>query len=172
MAASSVPLNAEPSQPQERAEHDLPPKSYATAATLPHEEQQSDGFLNGQVNGSTQSNGTPTHTNHANGSAHPDAEGKNLDEDRVVFEKYADHNGAVLTSVKPDEGYEEGLKHDHDTAPRDQHPPGKAVKKQDTPTSQLTSGRRAGAGWERSTYARYLRMPPWLTLSIASDGHL
>ena len=39
-------------------------------------------------------------------------------DDLEIYEKHVDDNGHVLTSVKPDEGYEASLRHDAAIAPR------------------------------------------------------
>jgi hypothetical protein len=126
-------LNPEPADPKERDEHSLPPKSYADAVT----DDSADGS-NGLVNGLT--NGT----NHR----HALKSRKQLDENKIVYEKHLSADQQIpLTSVKPDDGYEESLKHNGEIAPKE-----KKSKQQDTPKSQLASGRRAGAGWETSAY--------------------
>lgn len=155
MATQSAALNPEPADPNERAEHNLPPKSYADAAQEP---------LNNNVQATDKSethvNGSLTPKNQQslnNGYLKPEINGDNLDDDKVVLEKRASRDGTVLVSVKPDPGYEESLKHNAETAPRDPTPNGRSKtkarpnsKRQDIPKSQLKSGRRAGAGWERS----------------------
>lgn len=133
---SDVNMNSEPADPQERSQNNLPPKSYADAA---HEAVNGD-----RTNG--YSNGTTKLTEDA---------ARNLDENKIVYEKYSNGDGSVLTSVKPDPGYEESLKHNQQTAPRSREPStsrskSKNSKLQDTPKPQLQSGRQAGAGWERS----------------------
>lgn len=172
MSAVSAPLNAEPADPQGRAEHHLPPKSYADAA---HE------AVNGDAEDSKGS------YKESNGSSHPalgsskKSKEKKIDEDKVVFERHSNGDGSTLTSIKPDPYYEESLKHNKVTAPREHSEEPKAKfksKKQDIPKSRLQTGRRAGAGWEQSA----IRWAPlnvplqrrlqtiavlWHTLSIA-----
>ncbi|KAK5090460.1 diacylglycerol O-acyltransferase 1 [Lithohypha guttulata] len=125
-------MDSEPANPEERAQQDLPPKSYADAA---HE----------AVNGDDD-------YKHSNGHSTPNKEAVwNLDENKIVYEKYKDGEGSVLVSVKPDPSYEENLKHNKATAPRSRGSSTSENKKlQDTPKPQLQAGRRAGAGWERS----------------------
>ncbi|KAK5104746.1 diacylglycerol O-acyltransferase 1 [Lithohypha guttulata] len=129
-------MDSEPANPEERAQQDLPPKSYADAA---HE----------AVNGDDD-------YKHSNGHSTPNKEAVwNLDENKIVYEKYKDGEGSVLVSVKPDPSYEENLKHNKATAPRSRGSSTSENKKlQDTPKPQLQAGRRAGAGWERS--AKYI----------------
>lgn len=127
-------MDSEPANPEDRAQQDLPPKSYADAA---HE----------AVNGDND-------YKHSNGHSTPNKEAvRNLDENKIVYEKYKDGEGSVLVSVKPDPSYEESLKHNKATAPRSRGSSTSENKKlQDAPKPQLQAGRRAGAGWERSAY--------------------
>lgn len=136
-------MNSEPADPQERSEHHLPPKSYADAAHEVVEGDHKTGTSNGDSQNGT-SNGTTKLTKDS---------ARNLDRNKIVYEKYSNGEGSVLTSVKPDPGYEESLKHNKETAPRSREPStnrSKNGKLQDTPRPQLQSGRQAGAGWERS----------------------
>lgn len=126
-------LNAEPADPQERAEHNLLPKSYADSVV--RSPPARNGAASGQVNGTV-------HHKLVNGDV------KELDDGKLVYEKYTSQGGETsLTSVKVDEEHHQSLKHSEKTAPRDN----KKVKKQDTP-KELASGRKAGAGWEKSAY--------------------
>lgn len=141
MDATQTPLNAEPADPQERAEHDLPPKSFADAA-----QEAVDGDTSNDEQFHSASNGVAK-TGHRKTQ---DREIK-LDEDKVVFEKYINGDGSYLSSVKPDPAYTESLEHNQQTARRDQSDKSKRnSKRQDTPKAQLQTGRRAGAGWEQS----------------------
>lgn len=127
-------LNPEPSIPEERAEHNLPPKSYAAAISDGPNVQNGDGVTpNGHAD-KPQMNGEKTR--------------KQLDEEKVVYEKHVNHDGEVLTSIKPSENYERSLQHNGHTAPREKKR-NRPAKRQD----DLASGRQAGAGWERSAYA-------------------
>lgn len=143
-------LNSEPADPQERAENNLPPKSYADVAQEPAEDDTTENGQSSQ-NGdgsSFKSNGTvkKTPSNKAN------AEGKPT-EDKIVLEKYLNGDGSVLASVRPDPSYNEALQHDKKVAPRKPAESSKSKsKKQDTPRSQLKSGRKAGEGWQQSAY--------------------
>ena len=125
-------LKSEPADPKKRAEQDLPPKSYADSVVQPTRQNgDAAGLSNGQSNGTVM-----------NGEA------KKLDEDKLVYEKYTSQDGQTsLTSVKVDDEHHESLVHSEKSAPRDQ----KKSKKHDAP-KELASGRRAGAGWERSAY--------------------
>lgn len=162
MAEVQGALNPEPADPQERAEHDLPPKSYADAAQEAIDSSQAEnGHDYGKSNGSER-----------NGKITVNA-GTEDPKKRVVFERYSNGNGSVLTSVRPDPNYEELLKHDRQVAPRESAKPSKPPsKRQDIPKSQLKSGRKAGAGWQQSAYV--ISQPAYrllLTLS-ESDGLL
>lgn len=145
-------LNPEPSQPEERAEYELPPKSYAEAAnpTIDHHsahavEKKPDSEKYGGVNGSVS---VPT----VNGQLDHQQQ---LDETKFIYEKHVNENGEILTSIKPTEVYEESLKHNGETAPH-QKTHKKPVRRQDKTQDDLASGRKAGAGWERSAYAQFL----------------
>ena len=124
MSMSSVPLNAEPSNPQIRKENRLPPKSYASAVA--ESAPQTDG-LNGELS---------EHRTELPGS----------DERKQIYEKHISADGVMITSVKPTEYFEESLRHSRATAPGE---PTNGEKKQDS-GSTLASGRPAGKGWERS----------------------
>lgn len=161
-------LNPEPAGTQERADHDLPPKSYADAAheAVDHHSErvsnvEDDKFKhrNGiseedsRLNGHHDAQGSD-YNGTARKSSHDTNVGKRLDGDKIIFEKYSNGDGSTLTSVKPDPSYEDGLKHNIETAPRSREPSlrRKKEKKQDTPQPQLQSGRRPGARWEQSAY--------------------
>lgn len=127
MATTSRPLNPEPAAPEARAEQNLRPKSYATAATEP----------------APQSNGTNGDAVKHNGSTATNLNG--TDDAKIVYEKYVDEDGDRLTSVRTQKGYEDALRHNKMTAPQ-----GKEDNRKKQDRSTLATGRRAGAGWERS----------------------
>ena len=65
---------------------------------------------------------------------------KSVDEgtqNKLVYEKFGNGDGESLTSVKPADGYEEGLRQDE-------------VEESRTRKNELASGRTAGAGWNQS----------------------
>lgn len=62
---------------------------------------------------------------------------------KLVQEKFEGKDGDTLTSVKPPNGYEENLKLDKKERPQ---------KHKRAPSENLVSGRKAGAGWEKSAY--------------------
>ena len=133
MASVSAPLNAEASLPKERAEHELPPKSYADAVVTSSDDV--DGhFHERRLSMSGTSSTTAVDDRNQ------------LDEDRVLYEKHNGPNGRnTLTSVRPHDTYESALRHNGDTAPRERKRDNRA-----RPQSPLESGRKAGAGWQRS----------------------
>ena len=170
-------LNPEPADPQERDEHHLEPKSYADAvqeAAIGTSELSLDESYDG-IN-FKHTNGIASHDN--NGAresstrldtkpedkpsklSHTTNTGNKLTEDKIVYEKFSNGDGTYLTSVRPDESYEESLKHNKEAAPKSREPSSSSSssrqkgdkKLQDTPRPQLQSGRRAGAGWEQSAY--------------------
>jgi 2-acylglycerol O-acyltransferase 2 len=176
MAASAVLLTGETSQPQERAERGLPPKSYAEAVvnakTETSERANADDASNAGANDNRDNNTVPTTMGDVNGfppvsdeiskpANQENVEGDNIhvkrsgkervEGDKVVYEKHVNDKGDHLTSVKPDESYHKILEHTRQVAPREKKKTEtkQATKKKDD-KSQLASGRRAGAGWERS----------------------
>jgi 2-acylglycerol O-acyltransferase 2 len=176
MAASTVLLTADTSQPPERAERDLPPKSYADAVvnakTETNERASADDASNSGANDNHENNTVSTTMGDVNGfppsnneisklTNQENVEGDNVhvkrsdkdkvERDKIVYEKHVNDKGDHLTSLKPDENYEKTLEHNRHVAPREKERAGakQAAKKKDD-KSQLASGRRAGAGWERS----------------------
>ena len=168
------PLNDEPADPKQRAQLDLPPKSFADAAHEALEETQ----------GKFDSNASSGYGSHAHSPQHSNsfsyasstttaaddqekiAHSKQLDADKVSFERHVAANGMdVLTTVKPDTFYEENFRHNDESAPREkrkenseisdhQSQQGQELEKQkrrgETEGPVLASGRQAGAGWQRS----------------------
>lgn len=164
MAEPQATLNPEPADPQERAEHNLPPKSYADVAQeAPENGSTQNGHDYEKTNGSNiQENGAAERI----GAVTVDTPGK-LPQERIVFERYSNGNGSVLTSVKPDPNYEENLKHDREVAPRKTAESSRSrPRRQDTPKSQLKSGRKAGAGWQQSAYVKNATSSTPLLLTI------
>lgn len=190
-------LNAEPSQPEERAEHDLPPKPYVEAAKegLNGVNGAANSATNGATNGSIygspngdalgapdeasfgavetpleeeappkpreiRTNGrvtaeeytgsgrdeaphSPTRHTHKRVRSKPSnqlmREYQKHREPALVVEQYRAGDGAQLVTAKAPDNYE--TEHREDTM--------KKVR-QDPAKGELVSGRRAGAGWERS----------------------
>ena len=148
MSTTTVPLDSEPSQPYERMDKHLPPKSYTAAVLEPATDgtnQSTNHHIDTHSKGSSQDL-QPTSPSSAwtSGTRTP------INEDADLYEKHIDGDGHVLTSLKPKEDYEASLRHDVAVAPRKRQTYENAPRKQDIPKSQLKTGRRAGAGWEQS----------------------
>ncbi|KAI9818169.1 MAG: diacylglycerol O-acyltransferase 1 [Pycnora praestabilis] len=75
-----------------------------------------------------------------NGSLMANGSKRDRDGSKIVFRKYQDDDGENLTSVKPLNDYDQTPKQDQKAKPSPEQ-----VRK-----GELVSGRRAGAGWERS----------------------
>jgi len=89
------------------------------------------------------------------------SEGFNGMQQKLVYEKFESPDGKQLTSVKPDDSYEEALRIDEKEAPKKKEQP-KASK------DELVSGRRAGAGWETSAYVFQAPFPSLAMLTHTS----
>lgn len=74
------------------------------------------------------------------------SEGTDGQQQKLVYEKFESPDGKQLTSVKPDDSYEEALRTDEKEAPKQKEQQVRDSK------DELVSGRRAGAGWETSAY--------------------
>ena len=73
-----------------------------------------------------------------NGSLRVNGHKKEGNDHSLLVEKYNTPDGEILTSVKPEAGYEESLRTDE------------KENKPQTKQDELVSGRRAGAGWDNS----------------------
>lgn len=146
-------LNAETSQPGERAEHDLPPKSYAEAIIQPFEEQEkADNKHAVETNGHSS---TPSSTAaKVNGTRSTNGAEKYLETPKVVFAEHFDTRGTAVASVEPEPGYEVALQHDRVSAPRQRKKEAALEKNPNLEKEKLASGREAGAGWGRSAYVQ------------------
>jgi hypothetical protein len=133
MASLVAPSNVEPSLPKDRAEHDLPPKSYADAVV------EGNDVINGTTHDRRPSmSGTSSTT--------AVEERTQLDEDKTLYERHLSTNRhETLTSVRPDDSHEQAPRRNGTSGPRE-------LKRQDQDRLQtpLESGRKAGAGWQRS----------------------
>ncbi|KAL8718310.1 MAG: hypothetical protein Q9225_004539 [Loekoesia sp. 1 TL-2023] len=133
--APSVPIEGEPSQPAEREKQHLPPKSYADAAE--HEPDKVNGIENtpptqfvGRGEAEAQRSAPFSQPRHRkSGSLRVNGASKEPKASNLVVEEFQDKDGKQLTTTK--------LTFDDKTKP------------QRTQT-ELVSGRRAGARWERS----------------------
>ena len=141
--ALSAPLNAEPSLPDERKENQLPPKTYSDAA---HEGLSSHGSFDSDTashyvgEGENDAPRSPARrSSKKNGSLRVNGMSKKSSSQSLLVERYRDRSGERLTSVQSDD-FDEGLRQDE----KEKSPP------KQSSSSELVSGRRAGAGWERS----------------------
>lgn len=132
---SAMATTAEPSLPGERAEHALPPKSYA------------DAVVSGNDTKGNAQDRRPSVSGASSATAVDDTASRSqVDEDKLVYEKYTGTNGGGrLTSVRPDISYEQSLRHNDTTTPRE-----RKKTAANRPQFPLESGRTAGAGWQRS----------------------
>lgn len=142
----------EPSDPEERAELDLPPKSYDTAAkeSSDRSTKHVDGGAeekytlnpNGYANGHASANGSLRSTE----STSQKSSKRSLNDTKLVYGRYTVGVGESLTSVEPEKDYQDSLRHNEDTRPRARS----RNRQQEQEGPQLATGRKAGAGWERS----------------------
>ncbi|ETN38818.1 uncharacterized protein HMPREF1541_06857 [Cyphellophora europaea CBS 101466] len=153
MASTTVskPLNSEPADPQERKKHSLPAKSFA------------DSVQGTAAGGGESQPHSPIKSYASSATAVDDKE--QLDDDKLVYEKHRSSTGTdILTTVKPDDKYEQSLKQNGATTQREKSKNGR-TKKQDTTEQALASGRKAGAGWQRSAIR-------WAPLSVPLQRRL
>lgn len=158
-----MPLNPEPSAPEDREAQHLAPKSYADAAEEAlHQQSRVDSTTEGttdakqhaqhqnydadqlQFEGAGQDE-TPkspargSHRRNGSNKSNGSIGQKHTDmPNGDMYEKHQDGNGKPLTSVKPAVQFEKPHRTD-----------GKPMRR----NSELKSGRQAGAGWHRSKYA-------------------
>jgi len=147
MVSMVLPGSPEPSHPQEGVASDATPQSYE-----PSQHSVSDGRMGEHRNGSvTSKESAATNKGLVNDSGEK-SKVEQPDEDRVVHTKHGTSNGVVtLTSSKAHHAYEESLRHNGARTPREKRKAGvKGQKRADMAKSELASGRRAGAGWEKS----------------------
>ncbi|KAK8216903.1 diacylglycerol O-acyltransferase 1 [Zalaria obscura] len=85
-------------------------------------------------------------------------EGPGGTQSKLVYEEF--HNGEQLTSVKPSDGFEASHRQDENKVPEEQ-----ASSKE-----ELVSGRRAGAGWEKSAYVEATPPPRLICLLTYYDS--
>ena len=138
-------LNPEPSLPEERAQHNLSPKSYAAAAeqgldeSSSHDGSHAAGTPNGSIgrkHGEVVSDELEVYEKHeqANGDANGNGQGNGNGDGNGDENRNGDANGHRIKSAKPHSEYEKDTHH--------------ARRKE----AELMSGRRAGAGWAKSKY--------------------
>lgn len=145
-------LNPEPADPQERASQHLPPKSYADSVG---QTSQPNGHAN-----------QPPSVVITKSDLQPDHKAK------LVNEGYTSQDGRdSLTSLKVGDQHQKSLRHAQRTASPAKH---KSHHKRKEAPEELASGRKAGAGWERSAYDMFfcpLRNPLLITDGPGSGGH-
>ena len=153
-----APLNAEPSQLEERIAHHLQPKSYVEAAEenlngSHNETNETPSQYVGQ--GEDDAPRSPLRKPHKKSSSlRINGLNHKTSNQSILVENYQDKDGQPLTSVKPKD-FEENVQlsakgRAHEGQP--QH-------------SELVSGRRAGANWERKCEHVPLCSHPPLRLS-------
>lgn len=143
--APPAALNPEPSQPVERKQQHLPPKTYVDAAEenldIQKENKQSAGEIYaGQ--GEDEAPRSPQRNMHKkSGSLRANGHSKDKKENNVVVERFMDKDGEHLVSTT----------HGWDNERNKPYPARR--------NSELVSGRKAGARWEQSQYV--IIAPDW-----------
>jgi 2-acylglycerol O-acyltransferase 2 len=135
------PLNPEPSQPEERKQQGLAPKGYveATEQFPGSESEQETGQYIGQ--GEDETVRSPARkTQKRNGSIKINGIQYKRSDTHLLVEDFQDKSGEKLTSTKPYDFAKALELAESEKKPTPRH------KKEDS----LVSGRKAGAGWERS----------------------
>lgn len=158
----AMSLNPEPSAPEERAEHNLPPKSYADAAEEALEsgpqshvngEGRSDEVKTNGIHAASDEEQTshegigqdgspksPTARGHRRVSSRSSHKSSKSTQDtqlpKDMIERHVNGNGNALTTVKPSQ--------ESELPPQDRRTD---LKRRD---SELTAGRQAGASWSKS----------------------
>ena len=132
------PLNLEPSIPEEREEHHLPPKSYADAAEEGLENGHSSGNSAPEMyagQGEDAAPRSPRRNMHKkSGSLRMNGHTKDKSSN-IIVERFQDKDGEHLVSFGP--GWD-----------NERNKPLAARRR----NSELLSGRKAGARWEQSQY--------------------
>ncbi|MCJ1397111.1 diacylglycerol O-acyltransferase 1 [Xylographa trunciseda] len=134
-------LNAEPSQPEVREEQHLPPKTYVEAAVEnvnggSEKENTAPSQYIGQ--GEDDAPRSPLRKPHKrNGSLRVNGLRSKTSAQSLLVEKFQDKDGEHLTSINPLDSEDSGQQTQKSPSRR-------------TGGGELVSGRRAGAGWERS----------------------
>jgi hypothetical protein len=137
----SAPLNAEPSIPEERTQQHLPQKSYVEAVEeSPLPAHTSSGEETDNVKASKKSKRAKKKRGKKEAKK---SNGVKEDQETLVDEKFDRAKGEALTSIKPSEEYEKILEQSRLEKREPQQSSNEA-------NESLVSGRRAGAGWERS----------------------
>ncbi|MCJ1431771.1 diacylglycerol O-acyltransferase 1 [Xylographa pallens] len=138
---ASSPLNAEPSQPQEREEQHLPPKTYVDAAVenLTGDSEKDNNTPSQYIGqGEDDAPRSPLRKPHKrNGSLRVNGLRNKTSAQSLLVEKFRDRDGEHLTSINPLDSEDSGQQTQKSPSRR-------------TGGGELVSGRRAGAGWEKS----------------------
>ncbi len=135
--ATYAPLNPEPPKPEERKANHLAPKLYLDAAeenldTEPKSDQSAPTQYVGQ--GEDDAPRSPAKKVHKKSSSLRMNGKKEKESSKVIVERFQDHDGEHLTSVR--------LPYDHEKQ--------KHISHHGRQPSELLSGRKAGKGWEKS----------------------
>ena len=158
MAEASISLSPESRQPRGRADHNSAANVYADVVSqgLPGQTKSEGAPETASytgANGDLDSTGTMI----VNGETDGDPE-KAGDEKKVVYEECVNDRGDNLISVK-NESHGHNLKREKQLIPRLR----KNQKITTGSSSPLASGRRAGAGWQRSAYVTFNSPPDYCT---------
>lgn len=166
-------LNAEPSAPDVRAEHHLPPKSYADAAEEALEPESHANHDNGVRDHTEKRKWNKLEKIKANGIKIPSNDGSESLEGvgQDSSPRSPTTKGHRRVGSRSSQGSLRGRKHgehiEHDIFAQHQNGNGDALTRIKSPdqdtvarrdgfkrrNSELKSGRQAGAGWSRSKYA-------------------
>lgn len=140
-----APLNPEPSRPDEREEHHLPPKTYKDAAeenmsSETDKENNRPQYI-GQGEDTTIRRPSRKPSHKKDGSIRINGLKYKKSDTHLLVEDFEDKDGQKLTSTKPYD-FAQALELDETEKP---------VRRRKE-EKELVSGRKAGAGWERSGF--------------------
>ncbi|KAI9880653.1 MAG: diacylglycerol O-acyltransferase 1 [Pleopsidium flavum] len=141
---ASAPLNPGTSQPRDRNEYYLPPTTYIepTEKLVDGDiKKENDAPMQYIGSGEDDAPRSPYRKAHSrNGSLRINGAKKEKVDQNLILENFRDRDGEHLISLMPDIGYKDSLRQVAKEMPK--------ARKGDG--HELVSGRRAGAGWERS----------------------
>lgn len=148
-----APLNPEPSRPEEREEQHLPPKTYKDAAEESlgsgiDKENNNPSHYAGQGEDTTIRSPSRKRSHKKNGSIRINGLKYKKSDTHLLVEDFEDRDGQKLTSTKPYD-FAKALELDEHEKP---------VKRRKD-DEELVSGRKAGAGWERSGFVQIPNNP-------------
>jgi hypothetical protein len=184
-------LNPEPSAPEDRAEQDLAPKSYAAAAEEALEPESHANDTDGTVEQAGKSLRGKLDQVKPNGIKIPTEDDKNSLEgvgmDSSPKSPTRGHKRVASRSSQTSLGRKHGEQTDSDVYEKHQNGHGDALTSVKPPTelekvartdaplkrrnSELKSGRQAGAGWARSKYVQHLKSAWSKADNTESDLH-